>query len=55
MFESALVDVVQKAGLGLERGARRLAPLPSSLEADYHAMVLGLRDYCAKSGFPRVL
>jgi NAD+ synthase len=56
MFESALVDVVlRKQGSGWSAAQGVLAPLPSSLEADYHAMVLGLRDYCAKSGFPRVL
>ena len=56
MFESALVDVVlRKQGSGWSAAQGVLAPLPSSLEADYHAMVSGLRDYCAKSGFPRVL
>ena len=56
MFESALADVVlRKQGSGWSAAQGVLAPLPSSLEADYHAMVLGLRDYCAKSGFPRVL
>ena len=56
MFESALADVVlRKQGSGWSAAQGVLAPLPRSLEADYHAMVLGLRDYCAKSGFPRVL
>ena len=56
MFESALADVVlRKQGSGWSAAQGVLAPLPSSLEADYHAMVLGLRDYCAKSGFRRVL
>ena len=56
MFESALADVVlRKQGSGWSAAQGVLAPLPSSLEADYHAMVSGLRDYCAKSGFPRVL
>ena len=32
-----------------------MAPAPDEAEADYHAMVLGLRDYCAKTGFARVL
>ena len=31
------------------------APLPPSLEQDYHAMVLGLRDYIGKTGFFKVL
>ena len=29
--------------------------LPDTWEADYHAMVMGLRDYVAKAGFSRVL
>ena len=32
-----------------------MAPLPRSYEADYHAMVISLRDYLAKSGFAKVL
>jgi NAD+ synthase len=32
-----------------------MATLPSSIEADYHAMVLSLRDYLGKTGFGRVL
>ena len=56
MFESALAHVVLiKQGSGWSAMQGALTPLPSSLEADYHAMVSGLRDYCAKSGFPRVL
>ena len=56
MFESALAHVVLiKQGSGWNAMQGALAPLPSSLEADYHAMVSGLRDYCAKSGFLRVL
>ena len=56
MFESALAHVVLiKQGSGWSAMQGALASLPSSLEADYHAMVSGLRDYCAKSGFPRVL
>jgi NAD+ synthase len=31
------------------------ALIPSALEADYHAMVLSLRDYLAKTGFRKVL
>ena len=56
MFESALAHVVLiKQGSGWSAMQGALASLPSSLEADYHAMVSGLRDYCAKGGFPRVL
>ena len=32
-----------------------MALLPKSYEADYHAMVLSLRDYLAKTGFRKVL
>ncbi|MDO5755917.1 MAG: NAD+ synthase [Rhodobacterales bacterium] len=32
-----------------------LAHIPGSLEQDYHAMVLALRDYMRKSGFEKVL
>ncbi|PPB82100.1 NAD+ synthase [Albidovulum inexpectatum] len=37
--------------------ARRaeLDPMPDEWEQDYHAMVLSLRDYLAKTGFSRVL
>lgn len=33
----------------------RMDLLPSAQEADYHAMVLSLRDYCRKTGFGKVL
>ncbi|MDF1670297.1 MAG: NAD+ synthase [Roseovarius sp.] len=32
-----------------------LAKLPNAYEQDYHAMVLGLRDYLRKTGFKKVL
>ena len=32
-----------------------MAMLPTSYEADYHAMVISLRDYLAKTGFKKVL
>ncbi|QIE41710.1 NAD+ synthase [Rhodobacteraceae bacterium SC52] len=32
-----------------------VSPRPSSLEQDYHAMQLGLRDYLAKTGFSKVV
>ncbi len=32
-----------------------LAPVPCAMEQDYHAMVLGLRDYLRKTGFGQVL
>ena len=33
----------------------RLEVLPDAIEQDYRAMVVGLRDYCEKSGFSKVL
>ncbi len=32
-----------------------MATLPKSIEADYHAMVVSLRDYLGKTGFKKVL
>ncbi len=50
------------AHVDLERGADGwqaspgdVTPQPGSLEQDYNAMVLGLRDYCRKTGFGKVL
>jgi NAD+ synthase len=37
------------------QGERQLAAPPGELEAIYRAMVLGLRDYVAKNGFPGVV
>jgi NAD+ synthase len=37
------------------QGERQLTPPPEDLEAIYRAMVLGLRDYVAKNGFPGVV
>ncbi len=36
-------------------GERRVEPPPEPLEAIYRAMVLGLRDYVTKNGFPGVV
>jgi NAD+ synthase len=55
-FEPAIahVDFVETAeGWRAEKGD--LAPQPDVWEADYHAMVLSLRDYLAKTGFKKVL
>lgn len=50
----ATVDFVKDAeGWSAQQG--EIAPEPSSIEADYAAMVLGLRDYMAKTGFRKVL
>ena len=55
-FDTALqvVDFIQTpAGWQAEAGPK--APVPDAIEADYHAMVIGLRDYMRKSGFAKVL
>ena len=51
-FEAGLVHVDLVRGDGgwrVEEGEKALQP--DAWEADYHAMVLGLRDYLAKTGF----
>ena len=56
MFSEAEVDIVLKRrpeGWIIEDSEK--VSLPDQQEADYHAMVIGLRDYCAKSGFEKVL
>ncbi|MEM9909464.1 MAG: NAD+ synthase [Pseudomonadota bacterium] len=40
-------------GWRIEQGG--LAPIPGTMELDYHAMVNALRDYLKKSGFSKVL
>lgn len=55
-FETAIthVDFVKTSdGWRAEQGER--VKQPDAWEADYHAMVLSLRDYLGKSGFKRVL
>ncbi|GAB4272721.1 MAG: NAD+ synthase [Pararhodobacter sp.] len=55
-FEEAVVhvDFTETAeGWRAQPGAR--APYPDAYERDYHAMVLGTRDYLHKSGFRRAL
>jgi NAD+ synthase len=56
-FEPALVVTRwANAGDGWQpSGERELARPPEDLEAIYRAMVLGLRDYVAKNGFPGVV
>ena len=56
MFTEAVTDIVLKResdGWVIEEGHK--ATVPDQQEADYHAMVIGLRDYCAKTGFNKVL
>ncbi|ROU03522.1 NAD+ synthase [Histidinibacterium lentulum] len=56
VFEEALrhVDFVHN-GEGWHAEAGEEAPFPMSLEQDWHAMVLSLRDYLKKTGFSKVL
>ena len=56
MFEECIehISLTQGAeGWSVEAG--QIADIPDTLEADYQAMTLGLRDYCAKTGFKKVL
>ncbi|MEO6299374.1 MAG: nitrilase-related carbon-nitrogen hydrolase, partial [Paracoccaceae bacterium] len=55
-FERAVVhqDFVRDDN-GWRAVAGNLTLLPKSYEADYHAMVLSLRDYLGKTGFKKVL
>ncbi|MFA5538562.1 MAG: NAD+ synthase [Gemmobacter sp.] len=55
-FEDGLATVdFTRTDEGWRAGPGPKALLPDTLEADYHAMVRGLRDYLRKSGFSRVL
>ncbi|MEM8773964.1 MAG: NAD+ synthase [Pseudomonadota bacterium] len=50
----AHVDLIKdNHGWRIEQGA--LASIPDTMELDYHAMVLALRDYMRKTGFKKVL
>ena len=56
MFTETVTDIVLKresAKWLIKQGHK--ATVPDQQEADYHAMVIGLRDYCAKTGFNKVL
>lgn len=54
--ESLLVTSWEETADGWQAvGGRRLATPPGDLESVYRAMVLGLRDYVAKNGFPGVV
>ncbi|PIE18288.1 MAG: NAD+ synthase [Proteobacteria bacterium] len=56
VFEEAVAHVDFLRGPdGWRAEAGECAPLPDSLEQDYHAMVLALRDYMGKTGFSKVL
>lgn len=56
MFEESVTQLtLNRTDSGWRLAESRKVKVPDQLEADYHAMTLALRDYCAKSGFDRVL
>ena len=56
LFEEALEHIVlEETDIGWKIIKGELAKVPCDKELDYHAMVMGLRDYCKKSGFEKVV
>ena len=56
LFEEALEHIVlEETDIGWNIIKGDLAKVPCDKESDYHAMVMGLRDYCKKSGFEKVV
>ena len=56
LFEEALEHIVlEETDIGWSIIKGELAEVPCDKELDYHAMVMGLRDYCKKSGFEKVV
>ena len=56
MFEESVTQLtLNRTDSGWRLAESQKVKVPDQLEADYHAMALALRDYCAKSGFDRVL
>ncbi len=56
LFEEALEHIVlEETDIGWKIIKGELAKVPGEKELDYHAMVMGLRDYCKKSGFKKVV
>ena len=56
LFEEALEHIVlEETDIGWNIIKGELAKVPCDKEVDYHAMVMGLRDYCKKSGFEKVV
>ena len=56
LFEEALEHIVlEETDIGWNIIKGDLAKVPCDKEVDYHAMVMGLRDYCKKSGFEKVV
>ncbi len=55
-FEEAMLHCdFENAGEGWRCARGPLETVPDEWEADYHAMVLSLRDYVSKNGFERVV
>ena len=56
LLEEALEHIVlEETDIGWNIIKGDLAKVPCDKESDYHAMVMGLRDYCKKSGFEKVV
>ena len=56
LFEEVLEHIVlEETDIGWSIIRGELAKVPGEKELDYHAMVMGLRDYCKKSGFEKVV
>ena len=56
LFEEALEHIVlEETDIGWNIIKGDLAKVPCDKEVNYHAMVMGLRDYCKKSGFEKVV
>lgn len=56
MFEESVTELtLNRTDQGWRIAESVKSKVPDQLEADYHAMTIALRDYCAKSGFSQVL
>ena len=56
MFEESITELtLNRTDEGWRIADSVKSKIPDQLEADYHAMTIALRDYCAKSGFGKVL
>jgi NAD+ synthase len=56
MFEESITELIlNRTDQGWRIADTLKSKIPDQLEADYHAMTIALRDYCAKSGFGKVL
>lgn len=56
MFEESVTELtLNRTDQGWRIADSVKSKVPDQLEADYHAMTIALRDYCAKSEFSKVL